>query len=42
MWTWFFPVARQVKTWIEAGDIGDVIEASIVVVFPKLRFYPHG
>lgn len=24
MWTWFSPVARQVKRWVEAGELGDL------------------
>lgn len=27
MWTWFSPVARKVKEWVDAGELGEVIRA---------------
>ena len=27
MWTWFAPVARQVKAWVEDGTLGEVLSA---------------
>lgn len=27
MWTWFSPVARKVKEWVDAGELGEVVRA---------------
>lgn len=36
MWTWFSDVAITVKNWIKAGEIGEVLSASIYFQFPGL------
>lgn len=36
MWTWFSDVAITVKNWVQSGEIGDVLSASIYFQFPGL------
>lgn len=36
MWTWFSPVAKQVKHWIDNDEIGDVTNVVINYAFPGL------
>lgn len=36
MWTWFSPVARQVKAWLDDGELGEVQNARIKIGFPIL------
>lgn len=36
MWTWFSDVAITVKKWVQSGEIGDVVSASIYFQFPGL------
>ena len=41
MWTWFSPVSRRVKAWVDAGELGDVLDVRISIGFDMLRFYPR-
>lgn len=36
MWTWFSDVAITVKNWVQSGEIGEVLSASIYFQFPGL------
>lgn len=36
MWTWFSDVALTVKQWVQGGEIGDLVSASIYFQFPGL------
>ena len=36
MWTWFSDVAITVKHWVQSGEIGEVLSASIYFQFPGL------
>lgn len=36
MWTWFSDVAITVKSWVQSGEIGEVLSASIYFQFPGL------
>lgn len=38
MWTWHNAAAQQVKSWLEAGRIGQVTDANIVYAFPMIQF----
>ena len=38
MWTWHNAAAQQVKSWLEAGRIGEVKDANIVYAFPMIQF----
>lgn len=39
MWTWFSPIARQVRDWIEMGYIGEVKTVNIKYAMATSRFY---
>lgn len=39
MWTWFSPIARQVREWIEQGYIGEVKTINIKYAMATSRFY---
>ena len=36
MWTWFSDVAITVKNWVQSGEIGEILSASIYFQFPGL------
>jgi len=38
MWTWHNAPALQAKSWLDAGRIGEVKDASIVYAFPMIQF----
>lgn len=38
MWTWHNAAAQQVKSWLEAGRIGQVKDVNIVYAFPMIQF----
>lgn len=41
MWTWFSPVARQVKAWVDGGEIGDITHIEISYVNRVSHLYPR-
>jgi predicted dehydrogenase/sugar phosphate isomerase/epimerase len=41
MWTWFSPVARQVRTWVNGGRIGDVKDVQVTIALGILPFVPR-
>ncbi len=42
MWTWHNATAQQVKSWLQAGRIGEVRDAKIVYAFPMIQFSRGG
>lgn len=36
MWTWFSPVALQVKKWVQSGEIGEIKDVVINYAFPGI------
>ena len=38
MWTWHNAAAQQVKSWLEAGRIGQIKDVNIVYAFPMIQF----
>ena len=41
MWTWFSPVARAVRDWVQSGAVGDVTRATFYYYFPGLMKPRH-
>lgn len=41
MWTWFAPVARQVKSWLEQGQIGEVLRVRTRYLVNVVNYAPR-
>jgi predicted dehydrogenase len=41
MWTWFSPVARQIKSWLAGGEIGELTHITISYAFPVTWLFPR-
>ncbi|MDO5422288.1 MAG: Gfo/Idh/MocA family oxidoreductase [Eubacteriales bacterium] len=41
MWTWFSPIANQVKTWLDAGEFGDLEDVRINHKVNILKYAPR-
>lgn len=42
MWTWFSPVSRQVKAWLDSGEVGKVQQVKIAYGMPGMGlFFPR-
>jgi predicted dehydrogenase len=39
MWTWFSPVSRQVKAWLDGGEVGKVQQVKIAYGMPGMGFF---
>lgn len=41
MWTWFSPVARQVKAWLDAGEYGEILQCRLNYRGMGVRYAPR-
>ncbi len=41
MWTWFSPVAHQVKRWLDAGEYGEIQTLTITYHMNSIRYAPR-
>ena len=41
MWTWFSPIARQVKSWMDAGEYGDVKSLRFTYHMKSINYAPR-
>ncbi len=41
MWTWFSPIANQVKKWVDAGEYGDVLDLRFTFHMKSINYAPR-
>jgi sugar phosphate isomerase/epimerase len=41
MWSWYSPVAQQMKQWLDEGKIGNVKQVTLTYSMPVHRFFPR-
>ena len=41
MWTWFSPIANQVKTWLDAGEYGDIEKLHFTYHLKSINYAPR-
>ena len=41
MWTWFSPVALQVKKWVQSEEVGKIKNIKLTYSMPVVKFFPR-
>ena len=41
MWTWFSPVGKQIKKWLDDGELGDVLECTVDCRTNSCKYAPR-